>query len=348
MIEPQTPTFTPPNPALWANIPEEMKARPQWCFCTLRPDTNGKKDKIPRDPKASAVWAIMAAVDDPRTWGTFDQACEAARKIDGGIGFVLTADDPVAIIDLDPLDKTGKRRPPEEIERMQALLNMHLETYCELSQSGIGAHIIVSHDGPVGLPGVNLEGIEAYSQGRFVICTGNVDFFGGAKALGTAEGYHRLVEKMVTEGGRTDIAVTLEPCGTPSVTDDLALAQMFKRRSPDDPLGETKGQKLKRWHEDGPRGGEDWSGCDQAYLNEAVFACKGNWEQAINLFQSSRLWRGEGAKFKKSGHTGRSYSNDYVPRTVSKAMERYERRERENEQRGAHGRELVRNIVKML
>lgn len=326
MISNPAPEGTP-NSTLWNNIPQEMRERPQWCFCSLRIKDNGKKDKRPLDPKAPAEWFVFAAVDEPRSWGTFEQARDAAIKVGGGIGYVLTEDDPFAIIDVDPLGKEGDMRPPEEIRPMQELLNLHRETYRELSQSGLGAHIIVkSHNGgPIGLPGVNRHGIEAYSQERFVICTGNVDYFGGAKALGTAAGYHRLVEVMVAKGFRTDIAGALEPCGPAKVTNEAALAWMFARSY--EVSGAKRGDELRRWHEQGTGVGENRSEVDQSYLNSAVNACKGNWEQALDLFRSSALWRGidsAAPKYRKE-----SQYRNYLEITVKKSVDSYALRMKE-------------------
>ena len=47
----------------WNDIPPEMKALNQWVATD--------ESKIPKDPKTGGA----ASVDNPHTWGTFEQAC---------------------------------------------------------------------------------------------------------------------------------------------------------------------------------------------------------------------------------------------------------------------------------
>jgi primase-polymerase (primpol)-like protein len=87
------------------DLPLELRLRPQWCACGA--------NKIPIDPKTKRA----AKVDDPSTWGTFDQALAAGYK---HVGYVLSADDPYSIIDLD--NKVENPAPPDELERHVAIV----------------------------------------------------------------------------------------------------------------------------------------------------------------------------------------------------------------------------------
>jgi len=83
------------------NIPDELKARPQWVT---------HKKKIPFNPRTGKA----ADTTDPATWGTFDEAYQAAqRRHHAGIGYVFSPDDPYVGIDLDDCSATKARSRSE-------------------------------------------------------------------------------------------------------------------------------------------------------------------------------------------------------------------------------------------
>lgn len=131
------------------HIPAELRALPQWVCAN--------ENKIPLNPATQEA----ASVTDPSTWGTFEDACNAGTK---HIGFVLTKNDPYAIIDLDT--------PRNEIdsERHQKILDA-FSTYTEYSQSGKGFHIICRGEVP---EGARRDKVEVYSSARYMICTGSI------------------------------------------------------------------------------------------------------------------------------------------------------------------------------
>jgi primase-polymerase (primpol)-like protein len=65
---------------MWNNIPQELKDYPQWCCA-------GQYDRAPIDPKTGN----LASVDNPASWGTFEQAINAGYP---HIGFMLWSSDP--------------------------------------------------------------------------------------------------------------------------------------------------------------------------------------------------------------------------------------------------------------
>lgn len=138
---------------MYNNIPLELRALNQWVV--------SRDDKVPLNPRTSQ----KAAVDDPSTWGSFEEATRSGLM---NIGFVLTANDPYAIIDLD--NKPTKPCTPEQLERHQRILS-GFDSYTERSMSGTGYHIIVKGSIP---KGVNKDNVEIYSSGHYLICTGNV------------------------------------------------------------------------------------------------------------------------------------------------------------------------------
>jgi len=77
------------------NIPEELKARPQWVVWKAVGD---KPDKVPysvrNDRRASST--------DLMSWSTFEENLEAYRNGEyAGVGFVFSSADPYTGVDLD-------------------------------------------------------------------------------------------------------------------------------------------------------------------------------------------------------------------------------------------------------
>ena len=145
-----------PQTSQFQRLPAEMRALPQWC---VTPGT--ATDKAPR-----TVDGRHASTTDPTTWADFDTACRVAGDRGWLIGFVFTASDPFACIDLDVKDDTT----PEQLERYTSILDQ-FDSYTEGSRSGKGAHVLLKAN--IG-KGFKRDGIEVYSQERFLICTGNV------------------------------------------------------------------------------------------------------------------------------------------------------------------------------
>lgn len=141
----KSPNFT--------NLPEALRKLPQWCVAA--------SDKSPR-----TVNGHNARVNDPSTWTDFKSAREAAHKKGHYIGFVLTEDDPFTCIDLDIKEST----PPEHIQRCNNIVEK-FNSYTERSVSGKGFHVWIQGKS---IKGRKRDGVEVYSQGRFIICTGNV------------------------------------------------------------------------------------------------------------------------------------------------------------------------------
>lgn len=140
-------------------IPNELKEQEQWCF--TKPSSN--QPKAPFNP----LTGELAAVNDPTTWGTYDQARDAAHHVGGRVGFVLTAGDPYIVIDLDAPENDDDHR------RIDGTLKAFDYTYTEVSQSGRGYHILGKGQWPP--EAGNRRGkLEVYDQGRFVILTGDV------------------------------------------------------------------------------------------------------------------------------------------------------------------------------
>ena len=151
-------------------IPECLRDLEQWvCWKIILEE--GQERKVPINPKSGA----FASTTKPSTWTSFAQALQRFQTNDGlsGIGFVFTAEDPYAGIDLDRcLDETKAFLWGEEIVN-------DFSSYTEVSPSGRGVKLFlkaskpprvgcqIDHVGPKG------DGkIEVYDQARFFTLTG--------------------------------------------------------------------------------------------------------------------------------------------------------------------------------
>lgn len=156
----------------WARIPAELRARPQWLVAG--------PDKAPMSIDAQGR-TYNASVTDPGTWLTFAAAANYAYEHGLHIGYVLSAEDPFACIDLDVCDadsqkRKGKAVDPEKWTSAQQFdwywsITQSVDSYAETSTYGKGLHIWVL--GNIG-HGCRRDGVEVYSQERFIVCTGNV------------------------------------------------------------------------------------------------------------------------------------------------------------------------------
>ena len=151
-------------PVLVENIPDELRARPQWVVWKA---VGEKPDKVPYSAKTGR----KASSTDLMTWSTFEEALGAYEK-DGyaGVGFVFCSGDPYAGIDLDGcVDENG------EIAVWAREIVRYLDSYTELSATGSGLHIVVRGD----VPNRRKGDVEVYSSKRFFTVTGHVVEVGG-------------------------------------------------------------------------------------------------------------------------------------------------------------------------
>ena len=150
----------------YGRLPAELKAARQWCIAG--------PDKAPY--VATATGISHASVLRPQQWKDF-YSVEHDRVATGApnIGFMLTYEDPWTCIDLDvkgPHNEpdTTKWTSQKDIDRYMNIVRV-MDSYTEVSASGYGLHIWVR--GRIGT-GVRRDGVEVYSQERFIVCTGNV------------------------------------------------------------------------------------------------------------------------------------------------------------------------------
>jgi primase-polymerase (primpol)-like protein len=136
-------------------VPSAMTRRRQWVRHTAR--------KIPLAVNGSSVTAGSST--DASTWATY---ATAQRSTAGaGLGFVLTADDPLVCIDLDHALVDGELAP-----WARRIVDSLPATYIEISPSGSGLHIWGRAQVGRGRKIRRGESaIEVYDRGRYITVT---------------------------------------------------------------------------------------------------------------------------------------------------------------------------------
>jgi primase-polymerase (primpol)-like protein len=132
-----------------ARIPNELTSRPRWVR---------HKDKAPLRTDGR-----FASVNDPSSWADYQTA--AASTTGDGIGFVLTASDGIAVVDLDHAVDDGRVLP-----WAQAIVDQLPPTYMERGRSGQGLHLWFRGAVPQGRRIRRGElAFEVYSDRRYMI-----------------------------------------------------------------------------------------------------------------------------------------------------------------------------------
>jgi putative DNA primase/helicase len=150
-----------------AAIPAALKSLKQWVVWRWE-ERRGNWDKPPYQPNGRP-----AKTNNPATWVSFEAAVEAfeSGRFDG-VGFVLNADDPFAMVDLDNcLDSACGN-----IEAWARDIVDQLRSYTEITPSGVGLRVIVKAMLPLGGRKRAMEsagGVELYDRLRYMTMTGN-------------------------------------------------------------------------------------------------------------------------------------------------------------------------------
>ena len=158
------------------NIPDELKAIPQWVMWKNMIKKGEKKpSKVPFNPNTGK----MAKVSDPNTWGTFDKVEEKYNTGKySGVGIVLTETDNIVGPDFDNCLDEGK--PKDWAVEPLTMIN----TYTEISPSETGIRQIAFGKKPGDVCKAIVtdktetmpkeEAIEFYGHGRYLTITGNI------------------------------------------------------------------------------------------------------------------------------------------------------------------------------
>lgn len=249
------------------NIPNEMKALPQWvCYKAIPKEGHWGKRIV------SPVTRELARNNQPSDWSDFETAVRYAQKnrMDGA-AFALTAG--IVFIDLDEVEDK-----PIEIRKTLASLCSELEgTYCETSVSGKGIHFFCKGKLPDCARKKNgLYGLEMYDTGRFACMSGNI--IGSGREL-------------------KDFSAEIEGINKRYIGEPYKTTQITRRIATESDMeiieairNSRQGAKFDRLF------GGDWSGYDsQSSADFALLKMLSFWtqdeKQLDSIFRSSGLYR---------------------------------------------------------
>lgn len=270
-------------------IPEELKQYRQFVVWKYEEIGREKPTKVPYN----ALTGFKASVTNPNDWVSFDEACQTVGTHYNGIGFVLTKNDPYAIIDLDKTDN---------FEHQIKIYN-EFNSYSEISPSGFGLHIVVKGCVPTGK---RRDFVEVYSSDRYITFTGNV--YNDVPIQERQSLLDILYEEM---GGNSDVEIQVE--NKPQITDDSEIINMACRANNGDKFYELYYGDFRKYY--GPafgHQGEGQSEADFALIDMLAFYTR-NHEQIRRLFLASKL--GERQKAKRG-----SYVNNMIQRAFDRQL----------------------------
>ncbi len=266
-------------------VPAELASRDQWVGCKYG-RRDGKSVKVPCDIETTETINHL----DRANWRSFAhvQAAAGAGQV-AGKGFVLAADDPFFIVDLDDC------RDPETNELTavaQAILEALNGTYAEVSVSGTGIHIIGI--GPLPEGARNRTGnVEVYDKNRFVVITGR-----RLNDCPVADCSDKLLRWHADTFGPPREAQVQLVRRSPRMSDDEVLERLRRSRQQDE------FERLQ---------GGDWSGhASQSEADRRLCKLIGfytqDYEQIDRLFRPSGLYRDKWER------------EDYRERTIDSAL----------------------------
>lgn len=299
------------------NIPQELRCLRQWvCYRPERDPEN--PDRLKKPPYRTD--GAYAKPNDPDTWTTFDEARKAVEEGGHGftgVGFVLTAGDPYAVVDMDHVrdPETG-----EVCERAAAAVEA-LDSYAEVSCSGTGIHVFVRAENPEGGhrkdnafgPGTEYEVYDGGTGGRYIAMTGDI-LDGRAEVQDRQEAftavYREFFPEATTEGGNPTER------GAPSLWTSTASEVLEVMR------------RSRKWPEIEPlmrgdtaaHGGDD-SCADLALCNHLAFFTGKSPDLMDELFRGSGLMRGKWDEM----HGAQTYGQKTIAKAVQDCRAVYDR-----------------------
>lgn len=293
-----------------------MRAYNQWLVYKLVPREDGKTDKLPLDYRTGRL--PPRGEGGAAIWTDHDTAQRVAAQLGAGhgVGFSFAASDPYFFLDLDKcLQSDGMWSP-----LAQQLVAAFPGAYVEVSQSGRGLHIIGRGTPPPHACKNTTYGLELYHTDRFVALTGY-----GAQGDPDADCSH-VLPWLVTHyfppaaGDGALVDWTDSPVAEwHGPTDDAELirramqsrsaASAFGNRASFADLWTGDERALAQAFPDSERAWDE-SSADAALAQHLAFWTGKNCERIQALMWQSALVRDKWER------------EDYLPRTISKAVSR--------------------------
>lgn len=302
-------------------IPDVMKSYKQWMVGT-------KNEK--GEYKVPSYWhsqygVIKGDPTNPACYMTYEDAMSLAGAYDLSVGFALTENDPFAVIDLDVKDSDNEPSnphlwtTPEQLRRFEHIIAT-FDSYSEVSSSGKGVHIIVYGNTE---SGVKRDGVEVYSKGRFIVCTGN-SMNNPAKPIVERQLYLQMLVDEIVQA-RKDSKIDLEEIEPTESDEDIWIkASTADNSDKFNILFEGRWQELNY---------QSQSEADLALMSMFTFYSDSN-EQCRRLFRYSELGKREKAV----------KDNRYIDLTISLCRARQQREKIELQQVEQQAIAFVQNL----
>jgi len=286
------------------NLPAELMIRPQWVgWKSQFSQEKQKYTKPPFNPSSGRY----AATDKPDTWSSIQDAIDAVPDFDfDGIGFVLTAADPHAGIDLDDCVLDGVISP-----EAQAIID-EANSYTEFSPSETGVHILGNGRIPAG---VKRDNTELYSSGRYFTATGN-------RVPGTPEELNDIqpvLDRLYAELTGEEATAQQEPLpvAIDSSLDDQQLLDLARNAA--------NGDKFSRLMDGDTGDYPSQSEADLGLCSMLAFYSQRDPEQMDRLFRQSGLMRDKWDKVHtRKGGQGKTYGDMTIDKAIELTSEVYE------------------------
>ncbi|MCD8307475.1 MAG: hypothetical protein LUD51_04515, partial [Clostridia bacterium] len=273
------------------NIPEEMKAKPNWVVVRTRTNQKtGHLDKFLINPANGK----FAESDNPETWADFETAMQYAKTHGGEtIAYALDGKDGICCLDVDNcLDQDGKFTPVAQRARNAVPAG----AYAETSISGNGIHFFGKME-PTEVRAFSKDGkMEFYRKAHFISMTGACregetkleSFDTPDMRYFIRNNFDKRVQYRKTGQG-------LE--GLSKMSDRDILERAFMAKGGEVTIQLYQGVDVRHNH----------SNSDMALMNRLAFWCNGDREQMMRIFATSGLYRPE-------------KSQDYYECTIIKAI----------------------------
>src|SRR5215204_7291117 len=208
---------------------QNMRDLRQW-VCWRFEKRNGRLAKVPYSP----LTGEKASSTDSETWVGYQEAVSAYQKQGyDGLGFVFTPEDELCGVDLDDcLDPESG-----EIETWAQEIIEELNSYTEISPSGMGIHVLVRGKLPEGR---NCKGrFEAYDRDRYFTITGK-RLAGTPRSIeGRQEELHSVVSRVFGEESKNGHSEPIK--ATEPVDNGLSDSELIQKA-----LGAFNAEKFRR------------------------------------------------------------------------------------------------------
>lgn len=296
-----------------SEIPVRLRGHDQWVNWQYI-ERDGKPGKRPVDPRTAGP----AKIDNPATWGTFEQAVSLFQSQDGidGIGFVLTEDDSVIGFDVDHcIDDEGEydARAKEVLERTTS--------YAEYSPSKHGIRLFAI--GELVTARNRRGGVEAYEADRYLTVTGDHVDGTPASVESDQEFIDWFVDAFLTAESEEEADATT-PRGQRPPRTGLGIASRLSDQNLLEKARQAKnGEKFIDLFQKGNlTGHESRSEADLALCSILAFWSGGNPRQMDRLFRQSALMRDKWDRTHASN--GRTYGELTINEAIDRTSEYYD------------------------